>query len=66
MSLVLFLLFWVNFFFCWPEVVGGGEQDDTKEGEEEIVEGVPTFIILEIGFRHLEILWKDVGETIIA
>ena len=54
MSLIFLFLFWVHFFFLWPEVVGGGKEDDTQECEKEIVKCVSTFIVLEIRFGHLE------------
>ena len=55
MSLVFLFLVWIYFFFCWPKVVGGGEKDDSKECEKEIIESVSTLIILEVSFGHFEV-----------
>ena len=55
MCLVFLLLVRVYFLFCWPEVVGGGEKNDSEKCEKEIIESVSTLIVLEVCFGHFEV-----------
>ena len=42
-----------HLFLLWPKVVGRWEQYEGQEGEQEVVEGVPALIVLEISLPHL-------------
>ena len=46
------VLYCTDLFLLRPEVVGGGEEDEGEEGEEEVVEGVAALVILEVGLAH--------------
>ena len=38
--------------YRWPEVVGGGEQDEAKECEQHVVERRAALIVLKVSLGH--------------
>ena len=41
-----------KYTYSGPEVVGGGEQDEAKKGEQHVVEGRAALIVLKVRLGH--------------